>query len=315
MKRMYRAFDFTISSSLVFPELCPAHKSVDADLFIEFDDLKPLWDEKTAKNYHFVANSHSVMFQIPSTGIFQITDGRKIIISPFSGADNGAIRLFVLGSCLGVALLQRKIFPLHGSSVVINGKAYAFIGESGAGKSTLASEFIKLGYSMLGDDVTALTFSEESVPVVTPAYPQQKLWKDTLQAFGEETSRFNPLFDRQTKFSVPARDCFENHTMELAGIFALTKVDHGPIRLSQPSKIDQFKLIIKHTYRNFFIPDMGLNQWHFEMVSRIVKKLAIYSIERPSQGDFSAPFIASQVLEKVEQLQRLKVIQMERGTL
>ena len=54
---------------------------------------------------------------------------------------------------MGAILMQRKILPLHGSAIAIDGKAYAIVGDSGAGKSTLASAFLKRGYQLLSDDV------------------------------------------------------------------------------------------------------------------------------------------------------------------
>ncbi|MDF2911583.1 MAG: hypothetical protein K0Q56_2464 [Sporolactobacillus laevolacticus] len=307
-KLMYQAFGLTISSDILFPELCSVTLPEQTpDVSIKFGDLQTVWADQATPNDHFVANADYVLFKIASTALFRIQDGEKIVISPFKGADEGAIRLFVLGSCLGVILLQRKLFPLHGSAVAIHGKAYAFIGASGAGKSTLASELIKMGYSLLSDDVTAITLSEQSLPVVTPSYPQQKLWKETLHAMGEESSQYVPLYDRQTKFSVPVRDCFESHPIELAGIFELRKTDQGAVRIFLPHKIDQFQLLIKHTFRNFFIPDMGLSQWHFEMVARIVKCFDLYSIERPCQGAFSAHLIATQILDQIKHTQKLTV--------
>lgn len=308
-KLMYQAFGLTISSDILFPELCSVSVPVrEPDVSIEFGNLQTVWADHVAPNAHFVADAHYVLFKIASTALFRIQDGEKIVISPFKGADEGAIRLFILGSCLGVILLQRKLFPLHGSAVAIHGKAYAFIGESGAGKSTLASELIKMGYALLSDDVTALNFSEQSLPVVIPSYPQQKLWKETLHALGEESTQYVPLYDRQTKFSVPVRDCFESHSIELAGIFELRKTEQGAVRMLLPNKIDQFQLLIKHTFRNFFIPDMGLSQWHFEMAAQIVKYFDLYSIERPCQGAFSAHLIAMQILDQIKHTQKLTVI-------
>ena len=86
------------------------------------------------------------MFQVPDTAIFCIKDGNKIIVSPIKGSEEDKIRLYILGTCMGVLLMQRKVLTLHGSAIAIDGKAYAFIGESGAGKSTLASAFIREGY-------------------------------------------------------------------------------------------------------------------------------------------------------------------------
>ena len=60
----------------------------------------------------------------------------------------------------GALLMQRKILPLHGSAVAIDGKAYAIVGDSGAGKSTLASAFLNKGYQLLSDDVIAVSLSQ-----------------------------------------------------------------------------------------------------------------------------------------------------------
>ena len=114
-----------------------------------------------------------------------------------------AIRLYVLGTCMGAILMQRKTLPLHGSVIAIDGKAYAIVGDSGAGKSTLASAFLKRGFQLLTDDVIAVSFSEEGIPFVTPSYPQQKLWSESLDHFGMESNNYQPLIDREDKFAIP----------------------------------------------------------------------------------------------------------------
>ena len=52
-----------------------------------------------------------------------------------------------------------------------------FVGDSGAGKSTLASAFLNRGYQLLSDDVIPVSLSQNHIPMVTPSYPQQKLWQ------------------------------------------------------------------------------------------------------------------------------------------
>ena len=88
---------------------------------------------------------------------------------------------------MGAICTQRKNLPLHGSAVVMNGKAYAFVGESGAGKSTLASAFLSKDYRLLSDDVIPVTLSPDHIPYITPAYPQQKLWLESLNELGLES--------------------------------------------------------------------------------------------------------------------------------
>ena len=77
--------------------------------------------------------------------------------------DEDVIRLYILGTCMGAILMQRKILPLHGSAIEIDGKAYAIVGDSGAGKSTLASAFLKQGYQLVSDDVIAVSLSQENL--------------------------------------------------------------------------------------------------------------------------------------------------------
>ncbi len=159
-------------------------------------------------NHYFVIKENDCLFKIPHTGLFLIKDGKEIFFTPLKGASDDHIRLYLLGTCMGAILLQRKILPLHGSAVVIDGKAYAIVGDSGAGKSTLASAFLKRGYSLLSDDVIPVSMSEENGPMVTPAYPQQKLWLESLNQFGMESSDYRPLFERETKFAIPVQSQF-----------------------------------------------------------------------------------------------------------
>ena len=94
-----------------------------------------------------------------SNGIFQLKNGKKYMFHQLM--DTRIFRLYILGTCMGAILMQRKILPLHGSVIAIDGKAYAIVGDSGAGKSTLASAFLKRGYQLLTDDVIAVSFSED----------------------------------------------------------------------------------------------------------------------------------------------------------
>src|SRR5690625_2743072 len=118
------------------------------------------------------------MVRMTDVGNNKIENGKSISVSPFEGSDDGQIRLNILGTCMGVILMQKKILPIHGSCIAIKGKAYEIVGDSGAGKSTLASTFINQGFQLLTDDVIAVKLSEDNIPIVTPSYPYQKLWQD-----------------------------------------------------------------------------------------------------------------------------------------
>ena len=87
---------------------------------------------------------------------FRVTDGREIIIEAREGVPERNLRLFLLGSAMGLILHQRGLLPLHANAVALDGRAIAIAGASGAGKSTLAASFARHGHQIVGDDVIAL---------------------------------------------------------------------------------------------------------------------------------------------------------------
>ena len=149
-KLMYTAFGLNVQSEILLPEVTKQIEQRDiVDVEITIDHVSVIWDEWTHINHYFAMKENEVLFQVPDVANFFMQDGKKIIVTPISNANEDQIRLYLLGTCMGVILLQKKILPLHGSVIAIDGKAYAFVGDSGAGKSTLASAFLKQGYQLL----------------------------------------------------------------------------------------------------------------------------------------------------------------------
>ncbi|MFN7250072.1 MAG: aldolase [Anaerobacillus sp.] len=279
----YQAFGLNILSELVLPELSLiADEQKICDIEIIKADLKNMWEELSeGTEDYFLYQKNLIMFRMPGTAIFSIENGNTIYVSPFEEAQEGHIRLYLLGTCMGAILMQRKILPLHGSAVAINGKVYAIVGDSGAGKSTLASAFLSRGYQLLSDDVIPVSFNEVNIPIVTPAYPQQKLWIESLDAFGMQSDLYRPIIDRETKFAIPVSDHFVNEALPLAGIIELTKTESSEIDIKPIKDLQRFHTLYYHTYRNFFISPLGLMEWHFNTSAKMLNKLEMYQIKRP----------------------------------
>lgn len=279
----YKAFGFSIYSEIPLPELQPALlPNVVADIVIRYADLSEKWIERSDSSHKtLVCREDMVMFRVPDLAVFAIEEGTNILVSPEPGAVHDKLRLYILGSCMGAILLQRQILPLHGSAVVINDKAYAFVGLSGHGKSTLASAFLQRGYQLLTDDVIAVTLDHRNVPYVTSAYPQQKLWQESLEVFGMNSDRFRPLFDRETKYAIPVTTHFSDGTLPLAGIFELIKCDCSHVEMRSVEKLERLPLLYRHTYRNLLLADSGLSKWHFDFTSRMAGNVDVYQLQRP----------------------------------
>ncbi|WP_127594063.1 aldolase [Paenibacillus lautus] len=298
----YKAFGFSIQSDIPLPELQPVVLPDDfADIVVRYADLteRRLGISDTS-NKTWVCTEDMVMFRVPELAVFAIEDGTTISVSPEKGAAVDKIRLYVLGSCMGALLLQRRILPLHGSAVVIDHKAYAFIGHSGHGKSTLASAFLQKGYQLVTDDVIAVTVDQQNIPYVTPAYPQQKLWQESLEVFGMDSRHFRPLFERETKYAIPVTSQFSNKPLPLAGIFELVKTDCCQLHIREIDKLEKLPLLHRHTYRNQLLSGSGLTQWHFDITARMSGSTAMYQIQRPS-NEHTVHQLTAMVLDAIRE--------------
>src|SRR5690625_3661081 len=125
-KNTYSAFGFKILSEIFLPELKSVQfEEYESDLVISRRDLSVLWMENAQKDTYYYIEENYCMIRVPNVGIYKIENGNTILVSPFEGSDDGQIRLYILGTCIGVLLMQRKVLPLHGSCIAINGMAYA----------------------------------------------------------------------------------------------------------------------------------------------------------------------------------------------
>ncbi|NOV00221.1 aldolase [Paenibacillus planticolens] len=297
-KLIYKAFGLTISSDMDLPELIKMSEQQEAaDIEICMDeDITRLFFELSDNPNQFLVKENLIMFHIPGLATFSIQEGKRIAFAPMKEAEQGEIRLLVLGTCMGAILMQRKIFPLHGSALAIHGKAYAIVGDSGAGKSTLASAFLNQGYQLLSDDVIAVSLSQDNIPYVTPSYPQQKLWQDSLTKFGMESSNYQSLYGRVDKYYVPVSTNYFTESLPLAGVIELVKTENDAIAIRRIEKLDRFYPLFYHTYRNIFIQGLGLTDWHFKTSASILQHIHMFQLSRPVSG-FTAPQLVSTILE------------------
>lgn len=299
-KNSYYSFGLRIASYIPLPEL--SRMDDQADLYlgtvnVTKMDLSSYWYDSAPSNEYFAVRDNQVLIRVPDTAIFCIRNGESIIVSPYEGFDEDKIRLYILGTCMGVILLQKKILPLHGSAIAINGKAYAVLGESGAGKSTLASILLEKGYQLLSDDLIPVTLNQDHIPIVMPSYPQQKMWQETIDHLGMSSSNFQPLFDRETKFAVPVTSRFCSRPLPLAGVFELVKTESNAT-IEPIEGLVRFHTLLRHTFRSFLIERLALMEWHFNTLAKFVNRIDMYQLQRPSSG-FSAHELANYLLNTI----------------
>lgn len=311
-KYYYTAYGFTIACDFPHPGFAPrTGDEGPEDVTVTIGDLSSLWSEWAAPDQKYVCEERFIMFQIPEAATYLVTGGNQIIVHPMEGANPVRVRLFLDGYCMAMILLQRNILPLHGSAVAIDGKAYAIIGRSGAGKSTLTKAFLERGYSFLCDDVIPIDFTHESGQVmVSPAFPEQKLWEESLEGFGMESGTYNPIYEqeqvddptgtrrRRTKFAIPVSH-YAAQPMPLAGIFELEKTGLEEETGVYPlHKSEQLRAVTHHTFHRSLIVDLGMQEWHFKTTVELVNRMKIQKVKR-SKTSFSVPELVSSILELI----------------
>ncbi|CAH1222693.1 hypothetical protein PAECIP111892_05176 [Paenibacillus auburnensis] len=296
----YKAFGLQIFSEFPLPELpLTDEPGLIGSVAVIRGELEERWQAIPKITPSLGMLGSEVMFEAKDTAIFSIQDGIRITVSPAAGADMDCVRLYILGSCMGVLLMQKKILPLHGSALVLDNKAYALVGRSGAGKSTLASYLMDQGHLLVSDDVIPVMV-QEGQPLAVPGYPQQKLWQQSLDYMGMNSSLYRPLFERETKFAVPVHDRFQAEPLPLAGIFELAvSEEEGPVTVQPISGMERFHTLFNHTYQKAMVDRIGIREWHFGMLASFVNRLPMYRMTRPKQG-FSAPQQTSLIFDTIK---------------
>ena len=173
--------------------------------------------------------------------------------------------------------------PIHGSAIVVDGYCFIITGSQGAGKSTLAAALKKKGYAILTDDIAAVAFDEKGIPWVYPSYPQQKLWRDSLESMGNDVSSFSNIYGRVDKYAVSIHDIFCETPKKLAAIYEVRKENCQVVGINKLSGIDKLLVIMNNIYRLGFVSGLDLKEETFRYSAALAKQVSISRIIRPDR--------------------------------
>ena len=145
---VYTVYGLSVASDIALPELLAEPRGADSSEVdesavhirvdpVDFSGLSASDSETVAW-----ARPDDVCVRYQGLAAYRVTNGRSIQVHMAEEADEGLVRLFLLGPALAVLLHQRKWLVLHASGVCINGQAAVFVGNKGQGKSTLAATLL-----------------------------------------------------------------------------------------------------------------------------------------------------------------------------
>ena len=187
--RQYFAFGGVLRSEIDFPELVPADVSLRPDWRFVAESGEPpalplshLGDRQVREErYDLWRSPTGFRLRYSHAGTFDIShDGSLIVWYRTEHANLELARSILLGPAVALALELAGLFCLHGSAVVVDGSAVAFLGPKYFGKSTLAMALTAAGGRLIGDDLLAV---HPGPPVtVRPGVASVRLWPDVAAA-------------------------------------------------------------------------------------------------------------------------------------
>ncbi|AKG33378.1 phosphoenolpyruvate carboxykinase (ATP) [Paenibacillus durus] len=295
----YKAFGFNIASNFLLEGLLPAEGP--PEVYIREGKVPVEVPGPQDSHAYTVVENDGFAFRVKDIGTFLVLDGKQIIAEKSEDCEPEAHVLFILGTCMGVLLMQRGLLPVHGSALALAGKHIIITGQSGAGKSTLAAALNRRGCSFLADDIAALQEDERGESWIVPSFPRQKLWRDTAEKIFGSVDSLNRIPGVRDKYHVQMDGEFIKAPKRLDALFELTTHPGSEVAVSEIKGPEKLMVILRNIYRPEIIEFMGKQSEHFIRCSRLASSLPVFHIERPEAG-FTVDEQIKGIIHRLKQL-------------
>jgi hypothetical protein len=279
----YHAYGLDILSQLPVTGFEPAEVS-EADVTIRLGDVPESLPDAVNRGVLFQSSETEFLLHIDRVARYHVRNGSEIVVKLLGTSAPGDISAFISGTVLGALMHQRRMLPIHASTVVYRDKCLLFAGISGSGKSTMAATLIKAGASLVADDISVIDFCDER-PSVRPAFPMVRIWEDSLKHLGIPYANFEPVRGELRKFYMPVPH-FHRLQCPIHRIFILATHNKEKLEIRELQGVDKFRVLKKHTYLFRGIPKTGLEQNHFLLVNNLANQVPVTLITRPND-DFN----------------------------
>jgi hypothetical protein len=325
MALRYTSYGLSVVADTKIPGLAPSDDLGGYDVFIHFEQMpSPLgaldrsrWYESPNANRHGRPN---LKISRLSGGAFhfEYDDQIEFLIEPdgsevwcnWSGAATLAdAAVYLRGPILGFVLRLRGVVCLHASAVAIAQEAIAILAPAGGGKSTTAASFVKLGFSMLSDDVVALEPRGDEL-LVLPGYPRVNLWPDAAEALYGSRGNFprmtpalgiNAWWDKRFVDLEPGTQ-FCQTALPLAAVYVLgdRTGETGPPSIEALSPQDAFVWLTDGTSVNYAL-DESMRATEFRLLGQLIRTIPVRHVT-PHDSHDRLPEMCNAILDDFRQL-------------
>ncbi len=277
------------------PQTEPSPADESSTISIRFGATPDTLPDATSDGVLYQIAPRDFLLTVPEVARYHVHDGRAITIEVLSGADAESVQLFLLGSALGALLHQRGMLPLHASAVETPAGAALFTGVSGAGKSTTAAALTQRGYRLLADDITVVFAGAGNVPMAAPAFPQMKLWAQSLEKLATAAEGLQRVRPELEKFALPVADSFRAEPLRIFSIYLLQPNNEAQLEVKPVSGMMKVRALRNQVYRRRIMEQMGADSAHFGALTALAKGAQLSIIKRPHH-----PFLLDELMTLLE---------------
>lgn len=233
------------------------------------------------------------------TGAYDVTrDGRTITWYRPSDADEGNVRLDIVGTLLPFALHLTDRLVLHGSSVAFEGGAVAFLAPSGTGKSTLAMGLTMAGARFLSDDAVPVRIDDAGA-FAAPGVPSPRFREDSFARFSDVLP--TDAIPSSGKLSLSERlgdDLVETRESPLTAIYVLRPVEPdagaSAVRTALPPIAATMALVQNAKLAKLLWGEESERLLH--LVAEVSRRVPVWTLDVPRDLDL-LPGVVERLLE------------------
>lgn len=283
----YMLYQQKIKSDLLLPEAVSIQPDTQVDIVVELGE-PPHWVLEKAKSGQVDHLEERVMwFYLKGLVLYYVENGNHIIIYRESDRITDlALRSYLTGSAMSLAIMQKNYIPLHGGTVAWNGQGIIVSGVSGAGKSTVTMELLKQNFQFVADDLSVVDMAEGKAQVF-PGFPQQKLCRDVVVKNGLNIEKLIYIDEDRDKFARILTDGYVTTPIPVASMIELSASNSASqVEYEVISGGDKYIQLISNMYRGEVYQRLRNSPERFQLFVRAAASIPMYRITRPKKGDF-----------------------------
>jgi energy-coupling factor transporter ATP-binding protein EcfA2 len=228
---------------------------------------------------------------------FALPEDNRIIIEKASPEiPMHVLNTWLMGTVMAYMLQSQGYLVLHGSAVLINGRAVILSGQSGAGKSTLASALLKQGHPFITDDLVVIKQHTTGQYSIIPGPAQSKLWRDAASHLDHDIEHAQPVNLKTDKYAISVTNYCDMPMIPIAAFYELN-IDSLATTFSCVRLTDTLSLrtLIHNAYRYFMLKPLGKLQSFLNDCGQLTQQIAVNKITR--RPDLSE---LSQIIQRIE---------------